>query len=350
MTELPAFPIAVKISTTDYVPFVEGTYTFSRSRRPYSVHVAKASPKTKRQSIIVSFQGTTFEKNGKDKFKVDEAKAKNFFEFVVKKKKVLKTHIWIDYHGTFSEGPKGSEKETRPITFKEETAVFELATETINELMLASKCAIPSLSHVPLVNEDYFSSGSLNPAFAYYVPDFENRIQWNVSFLAGAKYEFFIVDETDFIEKVLPVLKDRKSHVAQEMLVSANKAFNDGEYEASLVLFESVFEAMIKEKVAAYYQEMPFASVDDREKRIANVLQRDIKSLIRDEYPKCSDAKWFCEGVPVFRKWEKLYEQRNAIVHRVQTKGRLSKKEALQAFQDFRAVFKYLFDIESGYR
>lgn len=350
MTDLAAYPIAVRISTSDYVPFVEGTYTFSRSRRPYSVYVAKASPKTKKQPIIVSFQGTTFDENSEAKFEVNEAKAKNFFESVVEKKRVLKTRTWIDYHQVHSEGAGGSEKQTRPITFREETAVFELATETINELMLASKCAIPALSHVPLVNEDYWSSGSLYPAFFYYVPEFEDRIQWHASPLAGAKYEFFIVDEKDFTGKVLPVLKDRKRHVAQEMLVSANKAFNDGEYEASLILFEAVFEAMIKEKVAVYYQEMPFPTDDDREKRIANVLQKDIKSLIRDEYPKCLGARWFCEGVPVFKKWEKLYEQRNAIVHRVQAKGRLSKREALQAFQDFRAVFKYLFDIESSYR
>jgi hypothetical protein len=354
MPELDVFPIAVSVENPleNVFPFKHGSYTFPVNRRPYTLFVKFRDPLGGLQPLMICFQGVTYDPGRSPKFQVDDAKVRNFYESVVRKKRDLKTTGELEYVHSFEEVRENSEmRVTRGIPFEEDVAVYELAIEALNTLLVAARCGTGRLSSYQLFDEDYMSAlRTRRELFYHYIPEFEpqSRVRHRKFPLEVARYPLLGIE--DYKSKVLPVLRNRKGYVLDELIASANKSFFDGEYEASLVLLESVFEAMAKEKIEAYYNEMPFPTDAERDRTLKSVLQKDVKSLIREEYPKCRDAKWFCDGVPIFKKWTKLYDQRNGIVHRVQTKGRLSKEEALKAFEDFRDVFKYLFDIESSYR
>jgi hypothetical protein len=79
-------------------------------------------------------------------------------------------------------------------------------------------------------------------------------------------------------------------------------------------------------------------------------MQKGIRELLEDEYPKCTGAKWFCEGVDEYQKWSKLYFQRNDIAHSLHKKGRLSKEEVVSMLDDFNDVFQYLFGMKASFR
>jgi hypothetical protein len=340
------------------LPFEEGEYAFFRKKRFYAVHIREHNLKTGRQNVLVCFEGVTYDPHRSPNFEIDEARVKDFYNRVVLKKRDLKTSISFEYKGTRFEEIHGDNQMlvTRQIPYEEDVAVYELAVETINELLLASKCAIKGLSNVPLFNEDYWSSLHHRDSWFYnFVPKFSQAgtiRRRKIPLAIGMPAGFFIVNKANFNNDVLPILKHRKNYVLDEMLVSANKAFSDGEYEASLVLLEAVFEAKIKECITRYYESNPFMTDEKREEKLDRVFQpsNTIRDLIRNEYPKCDDSKWFCEGVPEYGKWDKIYSRRNDLIHSVQSEGRLSKEEALKMFEDFREIFHYLFDIESSYR
>jgi hypothetical protein len=268
----------------------------------------------------------------------------------------LKTGAAFQYKSTRYEEVHGDNvmRTTRQIPYEEDVAVYELAVETINQLLLASKSAIKGLSNVPLFDENYFSALYHRDSWFYdFVPEFAGASRTRrrkLPMAIGLPAGFFYVNKKEFKNIVIPILRDRKKYTLDEIIVSANKAFSDGEYEASLVLFEAVFEAKVKECVTKYYESRPFKTEAARKGKLNKVMQKGIKQLLEEEYPKCEDSKWFCESVSQYHKWDKLYSQRNNIAHSLHKKGRLSKEEVVSMLDDFDTVFLYLFGMKASYR
>ncbi len=358
MPELDVYPIAVSVESRYALPlpFEEGEYIVPRKKKPYAVHIREANPRTGRQNVLVCFQGVTYDSSHSPNFVIDCEKVEDFYNKVVLKKNDLKTGITFQYKSTRYEEVHGDNliRTTRQITYEVDVAVYELAVETINELLLASKCAVKGLSSLPLFDEDYFSALYHRDSWFYdYIPGFSEAGRTRrrkIPLAVGLPSGFFIVNEGEFKNNVLPILRHRKAYALEEMLVSANRAFSDGEYEASLVLFEAVFEAMVKEQIIKYYQGKHFSSDAVRKKKLDTVRKKGIRKLLKDEYPKCQGLKKFDATVVEYRKWDKIYIWRNEVAHGLQDKGRLSKKQALRMFNDFHKVYRYLFDIESSYR
>jgi len=359
MPELEVFPIAVLVESryTLPLPFEVGEYTFNRKRRPYTVHIKEPNSRTGRQHVLVCFQGVSYNPNRLPNFEVDRTKVKEFQEKVVLKKRDLKTYKTFRYKETaFEEIHSDNQiRRTHKIPYEEDVAVYELAIETINELILASKCAAKGLSEVSLFDENYFSALYHRDSWFYnFIPEFSpaSRVKKRKMPAAiGLPSRFIFIDKDDFKKEVLPILKHRKDYAIEEMLVSANKAFIDGEYEASLVLFEAVFEAMAKEEIIKHYRGKSFSSEAERKEKLDSVLgKKGIRRLLKEEYPKCQGSKKFDNSVVQYRKWDKIYTWRNEVAHSLQDRERISKKEALRMFNDFRKIFRYLFSIESSYR
>lgn len=358
MPELDVFPVAVWVESryTLPLPFEVGEYAFPRLRRPHTVHVKEPDPTTGRQNVLVCFQGVSYDAGRSPNFEIDLAKVENFYQKVVLKKKDLKTAAAFQYKSRRYEEVHGDNvlRTTRQIPYEEDVAVYELAVETINQLLLASKVAIKGLSNIPLFDENYFSALYHRDSWFYdFVPEFAkaSRIRRHKLPMAiGLPSGFLYVDKQEFRELVLPILRDRKKYTLDEMLVSANKAFGDGEYEASLVLLEAVFEAKVRACVTEYYESRPFKTEATRKDKLNKVMQKGIKELLEEEYPKCEDSKWFCEGVAEYHKWDKLNSQRNKIAHNLHKKGRLSKEDVVSMLDDFDDVFQYLFGMKASYR
>jgi hypothetical protein len=361
MPELDVFPIAVRLENRSrlQLPFEEGAYSFPRGKKPcrYTVHIEAPKPDG-RQTVLVCFNGVDYDSKRSPNFQVDLKRIEYFYETVVTKKRDLKTTMKPLYKDThFEEVSSGNLlRRTRSSKFKEDVAVYELAVEAVNELLLAAKCAVWQIYGFPLFDENYFSAVYHHDSWFYhFVPEFygASRVRRRKFPMAiGLPSGFFLVSQKDFKTDVLEIFKNRREYALEEMIVSANKAFDDGEHEASLVLLEAVFEAKVKECITEYYERRPFKSEAARKEKLNNLLNKNkgIRELLNEEYPKCKDARWFCEGVVEFEKWHRIYSQRNDIAHSLQKKGRLSKEEALVMFSDFNDIFLYLFGIKTSCR
>ncbi len=351
------YPIGIKIIRPFQLPFDYGQYPVEIERRPCTVvFVEPKKPEEFKNSqiILVLFPGVTY--NDETGSAVNEERVKEFYKSVVSKKHLFRTSFFIDKRVSREVEIDGEKRKTRDIYFKEEAAVYEIGVEAINKLILASRCAVVGLFHLPLVDEDYLSGRGYESAlFLNYVPRADTKIQ-SYPALYGSKFmkrELFRVSREDYENEIRQILANRKDYVIEEMLVSANNSFHSGEYEAGLILLEAVFEAIIKEKIKDYYGSFPDEYNKDPDAfndEVDGILgdQRGIRHLIRAEYPKCKDAKWFCEGVPEYGLWDRIYKKRNDMIHHIYKRGRLTKEEALQMFEDFDKVFMYLFERHSS--
>lgn len=187
--------------------------------------------------------------------------------------------------------------------------------------------------------------------FYHYVPEFSsaNRIHKRRFPMAiGLPSGFFIVTEKDFESSVLSILQNKTAYGIDEMIVSANKAFSDGEYEASLVILEAIFEAKVKGCIRRYYASLPAKNERERKQRIGDAIgNKPITRLLVEEYPKCEDFQRFCEGVPAYDKWNRMYKMRNDFSHELQ---KLEKGAAVTMFEEFDEVCQYLFGLKTNYR
>lgn len=356
MASLDAYPIAVQVENRSRLPlpFEVGSYRVPRGPKEGANTVYIEESNAKVQTVLVCFPRVTYQPDRAPQFKVHKASAEWFYNDILRMKSDFKTSQNSRYGSTRHEEVTGNNerKVTREIPYIEDVAAYELAVETINDLLLASKCAIKGLSNYPRFDDDYFSALYHQDSWFYhYVPEFSaaNRIHKRRFPMAiGLPSGFLVVTEEDYESSVLPILQNKTAYGIDEMIVSANKSFGDGEYEASLVILEAIFEAKVKGCIRRYYASLPSKSERERKQRIGDAIgNKPITRLLVEEYPKCEDFQRFCEGVPAYDKWNRIYKMRNDFSHELQ---RLVKGKAVKMFKEFDEVCQYLFGLKTNYR
>jgi hypothetical protein len=311
---LDAFPIAVELRSGLLLPFEYGCFEVEVESRPVKVYLQRHA-----ESEAISVIKTSVELGGGERF-------------------------WVG----------GEDQQTRKVTLKEIATVYETSIEAVNSLITASKIAYRYLTYLPLYDEDYVAAMNFKHVeFFYCVPQANQQIISKVcGFCFGGKQLQFVSTD-EFNESVRGIVQQRnqdsRTFVVDEMLIAANKAYFDGEYEVMLILFEAVFEALLKRVLRSYYESLPdssFKETEPREQQVDKRLHGRIRDLVDKEYPKIPDPESFCKDIPEYDNWMKHYNVRNDIIHHMQMLGRLDKKEAIQIRDDFQQIFRKLFGIE----
>jgi hypothetical protein len=124
--------------------------------------------------------------------------------------------------------------------------------------------------------------------------------------------------------------------VVDELILSANNHFNDGNFRHALIDIESAFEVAMQTQVERHLK-----ATWTSEQKMEGILNCWITNLVKDHYPNCADAKPFTKGMDIYEKWRWACSVRNDVVH----SNRVVKEEEFwTAFGCYHAVFEYLFD------
>jgi len=124
--------------------------------------------------------------------------------------------------------------------------------------------------------------------------------------------------------------------VVDELILSANNHFNEGNYRHALMDIETAFEVAMQGQVERHLEELGTSKL-----RIEGILNCGITNLVLNHYPNCPDAKPFSDEMDIYKKWRWAYSRRNDVVHSNRV---VREEEFWTAFGYYHAVFKYLFN------
>lgn len=154
--------------------------------------------------------------------------------------------------------------------------------------------------------------------------------------LVTPRYEF--PDATaDQCHRIISDIDNKEElSVVDELILSANNHFQEGNYRHALIDLETAFEAALQNRVEEHLMETGV-----KDEKIKRILNCRITSLISDHYPKCPNANPFSKGMDIYEKWRWACDRRNDLVHANRI---VKEEESWTAFSYYNAVFKYLFD------
>ena len=150
-----------------------------------------------------------------------------------------------------------------------------------------------------------------------------------------------LVSQEEVSEIFIRLKDDDKTSIVDELILSANDFLNKGEFRLAIVEMETAFESAIQGLVRKHYASKR-EPLEELEKR----LSKGIRRLLSEEYPKCLSEKIFNENIAEFGKWEKAYKTRNEILHQGMN---VTREETLEAFLNFDAAFRYIFDNKAAF-
>lgn len=348
MEPFNAFPIAVEIHSGLLLPFEYGCFEVAVEKWPISVYFQQSA---EAEIIILAFSGVTMRSHGD--FEINDLNlVEDFYKQMIATRSPLKTTLDLKGGTPFDVTVDGEDQRTRRIDLTEIATVYETGIEAVNRFFTASKIAFDYLTYLPLYDEDYIAAMNFKHVeFYYYVPEANQVVSKPTGFCFGGKRLLYLSTK-EFDEVVRDIDRKRdegsKAYVIKEMLISANKAYFDGEYEVMLILFESVFEALLKDKIRSYYEGLPESEfLNSKEDEIDKIVRRPVRRLVAEEYPKCPGSLPFIDEVPEYEKWSKHYDTRNDIIHYIHNRGRLKKEEAVEIRNDFEEIFRLLFNFIS---
>jgi hypothetical protein len=355
----PAYPVGIAITHRfdPPLPIEDGVFEIPNPQgEDYTLMLFVATDDPKHQVLLLLPPGVVFvsERSGAIENHlevVDEEKVRHYFQYICETLSGetglrLKTKHTPDFPFNFTDQDG---KKTRLASPQELVAVYETSTEVINNFLLASKCAFPNrLLYFPQFDEDYISPVAFEWLdFFYYTPTLKTKIQKPLVMRTLAdKFEFETVTGQEFLEKIKPIMSNRADYLIEIMAVSANRCLRDGEYEASLVMLESVFETSVKNAIEKYYEETLPGS--EYQRRIESIFRREgkdggsywvgIEELVKKQLPRCG---YPALPTQLLEEWKMSRRRRQEVVHH--HKQPVTKEEVLKSFWLYQQMTQHLF-------
>jgi len=177
---------------------------------------------------------------------------------------------------------------------------------------------------------------------AKYKPVYQDQGIYDVTFdkqmfslFEGMRSRFPDISEEERKNILTRVQAGERVPIIDELILSANSHFEDGNYRQAIIDVETAFEVAINNTVEAQLQSQGL-SHEEIDKKLSHGIKNSLKL-----YRKCPDVTPFQIGSKEYDAWKWAYGKRIRLAHYGAT---ITDQEAWTAFSYFNHVFKYLFD------